>query len=597
MSLFTGGKLKIKRVSAGLAVLAAGALALSGCAAPYQSEVIADTEITVAWNDLIDNFNGSSAAGNNTANAVVLYMMNSSFIYYNNEPALVRNTDFGTFEKTSDEPLTVKYTINDNVKWSDGVDIDSADLLLSWVTIFAGVQDADGAPLFTHANPRADLASALPEFDGRTLTLVYDKAFVDWEVQFDLGVSAHATVMLAYPEITDPAEAKKLFVEAVEGNDVEWLTPVAKAWNDAYQSPSTPENPLVATTSGAYVLDELVENEYVTLKANPLYTWGPSPKYERVTVRQIEDPTAQVQAIENGDVQIAAGQPTPDVLQLVEGLDNADYVTADEATYEHIDLTFNNGGPFDPATYGGDEAKAQAVRLAFLKTIPRNEIVEKLIKPLNPNAEVRNSILVIPGGPGYDTITAENGSADFAEVDIDGAKALLAEAGVSTPVEVKFWYPEGNVRRGAEFEFIQQSAALAGFNVVDDSEPEWLFTDKEALPINPHDATIFAWQSTSLALTGSDQYLGTDQPSNFGNYSNAEVDALLTELETELDPERQIEIQSQIEQIVWAEGYGTTIFQFPGVTVWNKSVTNVAPSALSPTYFWNFWEWAPADAE
>ncbi|MGJ8722611.1 MAG: ABC transporter family substrate-binding protein, partial [Salinibacterium amurskyense] len=171
------------------------------------------------------------------------------------------------------------------------------------------------------------------------------------------------------------------------------------------------------------------------------------------------------------------------------------------------------------------------------------------------------------------------------------------DAGVTTPVEVKFWYPEGNVRRASEFEFIQQSAALAGFTVVDDSEPTWAFTDKEALPINPHDAVIFAWQSTSLALTGSDQYLGTGQPSNFGGYSNTEVDGLLKDLETELDPAVQTEIQVEVEKLVWEDAYGVTIFQFPGITVWNNSVTNVDPSPLSPTYFWNFWEWAPTDSE
>ena len=31
-------------------------------------------------------------------------------------------------------------------------------------------------------------------------------------------------------------------------------------------------------------------------------------------------------------------------------------------TYEHVDLVFTNGGPFDPATYGGDAAKALKVR-------------------------------------------------------------------------------------------------------------------------------------------------------------------------------------------------------------------------------------------
>src|SRR5690606_18415912 len=119
-------------------------------------------EITVSWNDIIDNFNTESTSGNNVANAIVTYMTTSGFNYYDNSPALVQNADFGTYEKVSDEPLTVEYKINDNVKWSDGVAVDEADLLLAWTYIFAGVTDQDGAPLFNYANPRADLASDLP---------------------------------------------------------------------------------------------------------------------------------------------------------------------------------------------------------------------------------------------------------------------------------------------------------------------------------------------------------------------------------------------------------------------------------------------------
>lgn len=579
-------------------MIAVSALTLSGCTLPYKSEVIEGTEITVAWNDLIQEFNGDSASGNNTANSNVLYLTSSSFNYYSSEPALVDNTDFGTYEKISDDPLTVKYTINDGVKWSDGVDIDAADLLLAWVSIFAGVVDDEDAPLFQHANPRADLASATPEIDGRSLTLVYDKPYVDWNVQFDLGVAAHGTVQLAYPDIEDAAEAKSKLIEAIQEKDVEWLTPVADAWNSGYQATNTPDNPLLTLASGPYIVEELVEDSYVTLVANEMFAWGPSPKYERITIREIADSTAAVQAVENGDVQVASGQPTPDVLQLVEGLDNAEYVTGDESTYEHIDLTVDNGGPFDPATYGGDDETAKKIRQAFLLTIPRQTIIDNLIRPLNPNAEIRNSILLIPGAPGYDEMVEQNGSAFYegsgTTEAIDEAKALIADAGVSTPIEVKFWYPEGNVRRAAEFELIAQSAALAGFSLVDDSEPNWEFTDPVLFPINPHDAVIFAWQSTSLAVTGSDQFLGTDQPSNYGGYANDTVDQLLKDLETELDPDRQIEIQIEVEKELWNDAYGTVIFQFPGLTWWDSGVTGIDPSPLAPTYFWNFWEWAPA---
>lgn len=581
-----------RRIVAGVAIAAATALALSGCALPYQNEVIKGSQITVAYNDIIDEFNGSSQTGNNTKNSNILYMTSSGFNYYNNTPELVKNTDFGHYEKISDSPLTVKYTINDNVVWSDGTPIDGADLLLQWAAVF-GYGKTDAGYLFAHAAPRDDLASKLPTVEGKSITFEYDKQYVDWELQFGLGVAAHGTVQLAYPDLSaDDAKAK--LIEAIKGNDIEWLTPVAQAWNTGYQSPSTPTNPLVSLSSGPYIVSELVPSQYVTLVANEKFAWGPSPKYEKITVRLIADSTAAVQAVDNGDIQIATGQPTADVLTLVQGLKNGKYETGVQASYEHIDLTFNNGGPFDAATYGGDAAKAQKVRKAFLLSIPRQAIIDKIVKPLNPSAKIRNSHLLIPGSSGYEEMVAANGSAAYSGSDADNlkaAKALLKEAGVKTPVKVGFWYPEGNVRRAQEFELISANAALAGFKLEDQSEPDWVFTGAK---VNPHDAVIFAWSSTSLAVTGSDQWFQTGKPSNFSGYSNLEADKLFGQLDVALDPKKQLELQIGIEKAVWDDAFSITIFQFPGLVWWDKGVEGVKSNPLSPEYFWNFWEWKPS---
>jgi len=277
---------------------------------------------------------------------------------------------------------------------------------------------------------------------------------------------------------------------------------------------------------------------------NPLYNWGPKPKYERITIRQIDDSTAAIQAVDNGEVQIASGQPTADVLQLVQALTNAEYASSEEAAYEHIDLSVNNGGPFDPASYGGDEEKALKVRQAFLLSVPRNEIIEKLIKPLNPSATLRTSVLFVPGAEGYDE--AEANYAQYLGTDEENrelAKSLLAEAGVSTPIDVEFWFPEGNVRRGQEFELIALSASQTGFNVISESEPNWAFTENVYPEINPHDATIFAWAATSLAVSGDDQYLTLTGPSNWTGYDNATVDGLLEELNVAVKKEDQLRIR------------------------------------------------------
>ena len=132
--------------------------------------------------------------------------------------------------------------------------------------------------------------------------------------------------------------------------------------------------------------------------------------------------------------------------------------------------------------------------------------------------------------------------------------------------------------------------------MIDTSEPNWEFTDPSMYEINPHDAVIFAWSSTSLAITGNDQQYGTGKPSNFQDYANTTVDENLSALETELDPAKQVELQTAVESALWGDAASLPIFQFPGLTWWDNGLTGVVPNPLSPNYFWNYWEWAPAAA-
>ena len=160
--------------------------------------------------------------------------------------------------------------------------------------------------------------------------------------------------------------------------------------------------------------------------------------------------------MQNEEIDIIQPQATADLLTQLEALADrgVEVVTGDGGTYEHVDLVVNNGGPFDPATYGGDAEAALKVRQAFLKTIPRQDIVDRLIKPLNPDAIVRNSFTTVPGAPTYEALVADNGSADYAEVDIAGAQALLEEAGVTDadrrPLPVRRQQPAAGQRVRAD---------------------------------------------------------------------------------------------------------------------------------------------------
>ena len=601
--------MRIRRFAAAAATVAAGALVLSGCAAP-QSEIVEGSSLSVAWNQPFYSYNGNTSFGNATANNNITYATLGGFNYYNDVPELVRDTSFGTIEKISDDPLVVKYTIADGVKWSDGTAVDAADIMLQWAALSRALDTPDfDSSEFTDpdtgeftddfptdvvyfdsgADPSVGLGlvSTTPEVsdDKKSVTMTYDAPFVDWELQLTPPLPAHVVAKNALG-IEDNQEAKDAILAAIADGDDEALAGISSFWNSGFNFTEMPEDPELVLSSGPYVVTDFVADQYVTLRANTEYTGDNQPAVEEITVRFITDPLAAVQALQNSEVQVISPQATVDVAEALAALD-VTVIGGYEGTYEHIDLQFDQSksGHFNNPL----------IREAFMKVIPRQEIVDKLIVPLQEDAEVRNSQVFLPGAEGYDESVAENGSDAYAEVDIEGAKALLAEAGVTNP-EVCMLFSSTNPRRANEFLLIQQSGALAGFNVTDCSSPDWggLLGTPGA-----YDASLFGWQSTSLGVTnGPPPTYTTGGINNLNFYSNPEMDELTAALGQEFDEAKQIEIQKEIDKLLWEDFYGVTIFQFPAVSAYDQTkIANISPSTLAPTIFWNIWDWEPVVSE
>ncbi len=263
------------------------------------------------------------------------------------------------------------------------------------------------------------LISQFPEVseDGLGVTMNWDTYYVDYQMSPPAFIPpAHVVGRLALG-VDDPAEAKQAVIEAFQNDDQDAIKKISEVWNTAFDFTALPDDPGLYLSAGPYLLTEYEESSQMVFEANPDYTWGPRPHVGTIVYRIIGDPTAAVQAMENEEIDIIQPQSTADLLQQVEGLSGrgVEVDTGNTATYEHVDLVFDNGGPFDPATYGDDAATALAVRQAFLKAIPRQQIVDRLIVPLNPDAELRGSFTQVPGSPDYDAMVANNGSADYDE--------------------------------------------------------------------------------------------------------------------------------------------------------------------------------------
>ncbi|MDF9716906.1 ABC transporter family substrate-binding protein [Nocardioides sp. ChNu-153] len=605
--------MRLRRIAAATTAVALGA-ALAACAPPEdenENEGNSDSgaeRITVGWNQPFFSYNDDTSNGNATANAILVYLTRSTMNFYDAEQELQTDESFGTYEKISDDPLTVKYTVADDARWSDGTPVDAADLLLAWAagsgkvnTIEADQVETDdnNVPVLGEGQVYFDSSSAglplteTPEIsdDNKSMTLTYSEPFADWELQIDGGgVAAHATVMNAL-DITDPMEAKQTLIDAVMANDATKLGPISSFWNSGFDFKSLPEDESLYLSSGAYVLTEMEDGQYATLEENPEYTGDRPASIPTVTVQWNEDPNAQAQQLANGEIDLVGPQATTDIVEALQNIDGTEVETGVEASYEHVDLVVDNGGPFDPATYGGDAETARTVRQAFLTAYPRQDIIDRLIAPLEEGAETRDSFIVTPGSPTYDEIVGANGSDEYAESDPAAAAALLESVGVSAPT-VRIMFAADNVRRENQFEIIKPALEEAGFVVEDARNVDW----GSKLGDGTYDAAFFAWQSTSTGVTESQATYYTGGLNNLTGYTDPAMDALWDELSVTTDEDRQVELQTQIDQMLYDNAYGLPLFQFPSVAAWNSErLEGVEPAPLSPTIFHGYWNWSLVD--
>ncbi|EAR24564.1 dipeptide porter [marine actinobacterium PHSC20C1] len=596
------------RIMATIAVAASAGLVLAGCV-PQQSTTIDGSTLSVAVTQPYTSGNPDTTFGASETNSHIAYATGTGFNYFNDKSELVRDESFGHYEKVSDDPLAVSYTVSDGVRWSDGTAVDAVDLLLEWAATSAALNTPDedpastvnpesGAPL-DRADPRVlfdsssrgdtgiALVTEMPQIsdDRMSLTLVFDEPFADWPTAFfGAGSSAkpaHVVGMMAFGSDDALTAKERVFAAITKKNDTD-LASIARTWNTVFNFQGMPANTSLVVSNGPYVISAFVANQYVTLRANENYSGKRQPTFQEITVRFLSDPLAQAQALLVGAVQIAMPEIDSDVRDALETMD-ATIIDGNTDSFEHLDLQFgeSKNGTFDDPL----------VREAFLKTVPRHEVVAAALADLYPRATPRESFLFAPGDPGYRNARSNNGSEAFAGVDIAGAKELLAEAGVSKPA-VCVLYAADDPMRVTEFELIKESAASAGFVVSDCSTEDWRATlgTPEA-----YDAAIFSWQAARPGVGLASAIFGTDGYANLNYFSDSTVDSLLSDANSPAtNAEKRSESLANADAALWKNAYGMPLFQHPTTVAFDQDrVSKLSLSSLSPGIWWNVWDWQP----
>jgi peptide/nickel transport system substrate-binding protein len=601
-----------------LATAASAALAFS-LLTPAQ----AATRSTVILHETnpITGLNCSLSATNSTTCSAVSYLQGAGFNYYNNKKELVRNTIFGSYKvvKNSATDFRTSWTVNPGRVWSDGTPITGEDLLLSHVlssnaySIAAGLGDPEGkdAPAFNGLGYSGVYdANIVGEptlsADKMTVTLRFKKRIANWDLYGPGPASVHALVLMAEGKeklgtVAENEAARDRFVKAFRDKDSTLLKKMGKVWTEDYliTTVDSKTNPLLLVGNGGFQLESAVAKTSVTLKKNPKYNSGPamSGSVDTVVFKFIGDGTAAAQALANGELDIYSGQATADGVAKLKSIKNVNVVGKDEVAYEHWDLHYDTAP--DEAPYTGlfsvkDGARSKALRQAFLLAIPRNEIMEKLIAPINGETEPIRSTWLAPGSAAYNKLIAANGSAFYSRGTQESrnktALALVQKFypnALKSPLKVRVLVPGNNPRRASQFALTKANMAKVGFDLVGDVRSDW----PAKLGNSDYDAYFFAWVASSVTQRQSAEVFDTNGGNNILGYSNKAVDAIIATLDSPLSESALVNKYIQIERLTNADAVTLGVFIHPGVVAVNKDLKNVKPGPLSPTMVWNYWEW------
>ena len=608
-----------------VAAVAAASVALIGFVA-VPAQAAARSTVVIIESNTFTSLNTGTPATNIVINGDVGYLTGMGLFHYDDKLNIVPNPVLGSYKVSKNKPgeFEVTYTIAPGRLWSDGTPITAVDLLLSHVLASsdyaksAGLPDptnADNTPAFDsgqYGGVYDNHVTGIPTLSANkmSLTVKYDTAIPDYALNgVGISIPVHVLELLAAGKTSLGTDAENLAATAKFYTDVTTknkgaLVAMGAAYSTGFntETVNSSTNPLLLVTNGAYQVKS-VDSSAITLVVNPKYNSGPALSgITTVVIKQgIADGSPSAQALANGDADVYQGQPTADAVAQLKAIKSATVTTTSSLAFEHIELRVASSGS---DTYSGPFAmaggkKAADLRKAFLLAYPREDIVNKLVKPINPNAVVLGSVINLPGNPQYEHTAALNGMGAFnAGTQASRTAAALAlvkkyyptAGNGNTPIAINLlWGSPGNTRRTSEAALIIAAEAAVGFKVTAPATAGW----GGKLAATNYDAHFFIFDQTANPQDA--QACGMFQTTGGSNYtgiSDPAIDKACAALQAGTLPASTItRLRVQIEQNVAKDAFFLGIFQNPEVTAYDSALSGVIPAPLSPSLVWNFWTW------
>lgn len=318
--------------------------------------------------------------------------------------------------------------------------------------------------------------------------------------------------------------------------------------------------------TGPYVVKDYVADDHATLEPNANY-WNGTPKCKTVTVKCITDLDTLALALQNGEIDAAYGLPYDSLSTFKE---NSKFAVSQTATARVYMLYFNLNHE-----YMNDPNFRRAVCMA----VDKKSYAETLISGAGTPTKSAFPSMLSCGDSSKLT--------DVPDYDIEGAKKLLTDSGYTLEnnqlmkdgkqVSLKLvTYGRTGLPQSAQA--LQSALQSLGMKV----DYQQYDTVEDVLTSDQYDICPYAIVTTPtgdpetfLSLT-----MGTGGSGNYGHYSNAEVDKLLSEMTIEFNTEKRSEDAVKIQQIVTKDSSVSYMFHLNMFMATKAGVTGIKQSPV-----------------
>lgn len=446
---------------------------------------------------------------------------------------LARRDDYFTaIDLEPGEPQTVVYTINPKARWSDGTEITWEDLYWQWRAL------AGSDPRYRAASTTGyrDIAHVGRGSDERQAVVVFTRPYADWRKLFGP----------LYPRTTnsDPDMFNSGWILGRGGLGRE---PV---------------------TSGPFTIGPYDEDQgRIAMVPDPNW-WGRTPRLDSLVFLSLPR-EAQIGALQNGEIDYMNLLASAPALAMAESTEGLDVRPGPSSTLSVLVFCGRAGNICADAR----------LRRAIVKGVDRDKIAATLIGSVAADPAASYNLLFLPSSAGYE---------DHREVlpyDPRAARAELAALGRRSP-RIRFVIPAQNPTGADLGKILQQMLAEIDVDLVIKAVPNSDFL-RGHVNVGDFDLTTFRIEKTPYLSDVAPIYgLRRDargQPDvqqNYGQIGGERLNALLDQMQAELDPVRMRQIANAADRQIAELAHSVPLFETPYNYAVRSTVRNFGASGL-----------------